>query len=654
MAGAPRSELAAALAACRSSYMGVAVFTAVLNVLYLTGSFFMLQIYDRVLPSHSVPTLVGLCILAVILYGFQAILEIVRNRVLVRIAGGLAETLDDRVYQLVIKLPLRAPAMAGVEPARDLDQIRTFMSGGGPAALFDLPWLPLYLGICYLFHPWLGITATVGALILVAVTIVTEFKLRQPSLELSMLAGRRNSLAEASRRNSEALHAMGMVGRIAATWRDYTRQYLAAHRRSADITGGLGALSRVLRMALQSAVLAVGAYLVIQQQATAGIIIAGSILAARALAPVEIVISQWRVFVGARQSWYRLNNLLARLPADRALMALPKPAKSLAVEALSVAPPGTNNVVVQDIAFGLKAGQGLGIIGPSASGKSTLVRALVGVWFAVRGKVRIDGATLDQWSPEALGEHVGYLPQDMELFAGTVAQNIARLDPDPSSEKVIAAAQAAGVHELILGLPNGYETQMGEGGTALSAGQRQRVGLARALYGEPFLVVLDEPNSSLDHEGDEALTRAILGIRARGGIAVVVAHRPSALAGVDQLLVMRGGRQQAFGPKDTVLREVMQAAAPAGSPAAVLRPAPVSMAGQPQPVAAPARPQPVAAPARPGTSWPASVRAASRGAPSAVIPSAGISEAGIAEAGAASGSTVSPLPAPPRDRDVPS
>jgi len=540
----------------------VALFTAVLNILYLTGSFFMLQVYDRVLPSRSVPTLVALCLLALGLYGFQAILDIVRNRVLIRIAGGFAETMDRRIYQLLVKLPLRAPQMNGFEPVRDLDQIRGFMSGTGPAALFDLPWMPLYLGICYLFHPLLGLTATVGALILVAITFMTEVKIRQPSIELSSLSSRRNSLAEASRRNSEVLHAMGMVGRFARQWSDYGRRYVDAHQRAGDITGGMGSFSRALRMALQSAVLAVGAYLVIKQQATAGIIIAGSILSARALAPVEQVIAQWRVFVSARQSWHRLNNLLARIPADRNMLQLPRPKASLSVEAVSVAPPGVNMLVARDIALTLKAGQGLGIIGPSASGKSSLVRALVGVWQPVAGKIRIDGATLDQWSSEALGEHIGYLPQDMELFAGTVAQNIARLEPEPDATKVIAAAQAAGVHELILGLPNGYETEMGEGGTALSAGQRQRVGLARALYGDPFLVVLDEPNSSLDHDGEEALTRAIMSVRAHGGIAVVVAHRPSALAAVDQLMVMRGGRQQAFGPKDAVLRETLKAAAP--------------------------------------------------------------------------------------------
>ena len=560
--------------------MGVALFTAVLNILYLTGSFFMLQVYDRVLPSRSVPTLVVLCILALSLYGFQAILDIVRNRVLIRIAGGFAETMDRRIYYLLVKLPLRAPQMGGFEPVRDLDQIRGFMSGPGPAALFDLPWMPLYLGICYLFHPLIGLTATVGALILVVITFMTEVKVRQPSIEVSSLSGRRTSLAEASRRNSEVLHAMGMVGRFANQWADYGRRYVEAHQRAGDITGGMGSFSRALRMALQSAVLAVGAYLVIKGQATAGIIIAGSILSARALAPVEQVIAQWRVFVSARQSWHRLNNLLARIPDDRDVMQLPRPKASLSVEAVSVAPPGVNMLVARDIAFNLKAGQGLGIIGPSASGKSSLVRALVGVWRPVSGKVRIDGATLDQWSSEALGEHVGYLPQDMELFAGTVAQNIARLEPEPDAAKVIAAAQAAGVHELILGLPNGYETEMGEGGTALSAGQRQRVGLARALYGDPFLVVLDEPNSSLDHEGEEALTKAILSVRARGGIAIVVAHRPSALAAVDQLLVMRAGRQQAFGPKDAVLRETLKAAAPQQA-------SPQAMVAQPSPLRAP-------------------------------------------------------------------
>ena len=553
----PQSELAAALATCRKAFIGVAVFSAILNVLYLTGSFYMLEVYDRVLASRSVPTLVGISVLALILFGFQGVLDIIRSRVLVRIAGSLDEAVSQRVYHILVKLPLKAPGQHGLQPLRDLDQVRSFLSTVGPAALFDLPWMPLYLGICYLFHPWIGIAATVGGLVLVVVTLLTEFLTRAPAGQAAGLANTRSALAEASRRNAEVVHAMGMAGRLGALWNECNRGYQAAQQRAADVAGGLGGLSKVLRMVLQSGVLGIGAYLVIHGQATAGIIIASSILTSRALAPIELAISHWRGFVAARQSWRRLNDLMAKMPADMPRMALPKPAQSLTFETVSLVPPGTSRIVVQDAAFQLKAGQGLGIVGPSASGKSSLGRAMVGVWTAARGRVRIDGAALDQWSPEALGPHIGYLPQDMELFAGSVAENIARFEAAPSSEAIIAAARAAGVHELILGLPDGYETQIGEAGAVLSAGQRQRVGLARALYGDPFLVVLDEPNSSLDSEGDEALTRAILGVRARGGIVVVIAHRPSALAGVDTLLAMRGGRQQAFGPKDTVLRELL-------------------------------------------------------------------------------------------------
>jgi PrtD family type I secretion system ABC transporter len=555
----PRPELSAALAAdSHQAFVGVALFSALLNVLYLTGSFYMLEVYDRVLPSRSVPTLVGITLLALILFSIQGVFDIVRSRILVRVGGALDEAVSERVHHVLMKLPLKGSVSRGVQPLHDLDQIRSFLSSVGPAALFDLPWMPLYLGICYLFHPLIGVAATVGGLVLVVVALLTELLTRGPSAEAAHLLGNRNALAGTNRRNTEVVHAMGMAGRLGSLWSDCNRRYLAAHQRTADIAAGLGGLSKILRMALQSGVLGIGAWLVINQQATAGIIIASSILTSRALAPIELAISQWRGFVAARQSWRRLNELLGEIPADQARMALPKPLHSLAVEAVSIVPPGTNRVVVHDMAFQLKAGQGLGIIGASASGKSSLARAIVGVWTAARGKIRIDGAALEQWSPEALGPHIGYLPQDMELFAGTVAENIARFEPQPSSEAVIAAATAAGVHELVLGLPDGYETQIGEAGAALSAGQRQRIGLARALYGEPFLVVLDEPNANLDHEGEEALTRAIQGVRARGGIVVVVAHRPSALAGVDSLLVMRAGRLEAFGPKEAVLKQALQ------------------------------------------------------------------------------------------------
>ena len=532
-----------------------------INLLYLTGSFFMLEIYDRVLPSRSVPTLIGLAVIAFVLYAFQGVLDVFRGRVLVRIGASLDEALNARVFDLIVRLPLKTRMSGdGLQPARDLDQVRAFLSGLGPTALFDLPWMPLYLGICFIFHFWIGMTALVGALILVVVTLLTEMRTREPTKVAVETGAARNALAQASRRNAEVLQAMGMGGRAAALWGSANARHLAAQQRASDVAGGLGAVSKVLRMALQSAVLGVGAYLVIEQQATAGIIIASSILTSRALAPVELAIANWRGFVAARQSWKRLVELMAALPQREAPMPLPRPSSSLSVEGASAVPPGVQRFVVQDVTFALKTGNGLGVIGPSASGKSSLARLLVGVWTPIRGKVRLDGAALEQWDPEALGRHVGYLPQDVELFAGTVAENIARFDPEPDADAVLAAAKAANVHELILRLPDGYETQIGESGAALSAGQCQRIALARALYGDPFLIVLDEPNSNLDAEGEQALTQAILSARARGRIVVVIAHRPTALAAVDLVLMMADGRAQAFGPKDEVLSKVLRRA----------------------------------------------------------------------------------------------
>jgi PrtD family type I secretion system ABC transporter len=567
MKSSRRSELAAALASCRGAFIGLALVSAVINVLYLTGSFFMLEVYDRVLPSRSIPTLVGLALLAAGLYAFQGILDFVRSRVLVRVGSVLDEKLSARTYEAIVRLPLAGRGGDGIQAMRDLDQVRTFLSSTGPSALFDLPWLPFYVGICFLFHPWIGIAAALGALALVTVTILTEVLTRAPTREAVVHGMARAALAEASRRNAEVLQAMGMARRLHGRWSEANDRHLASHRTASDVAGGLGALSKVLRMMIQSAVLGLGAYLVVHGQATAGIIIAGAILSARALAPVELAIANWRGFVAARQGWRRLDDLLNALPPVEEPMELPRPAAELAVEGVSVMPPGLNRFVAQDVAFALRAGQGLGIIGPSASGKSSLARALVGVWRPVRGKVRLDGAALEQWSPEALGRHVGYLPQDVELFAGTVADNIARFEEEPNPEAVIAAARAAGVHDLVLRLADGYETRIGEGGAGLSAGQCQRVALARALYKDPFLVVLDEPNSNLDSEGEEALTQAILGVRARGGIVVVIAHRPSALAGVDRVLMMVDGRQQAFGPKEEVLSKVLRRPAAAPVPA---------------------------------------------------------------------------------------
>jgi ATP-binding cassette, subfamily C, type I secretion system permease/ATPase len=553
------SELSAALAACRSAFVGTALISGMSNILMLTGAMFMLEVYDRVVPSRSMATLVGLVVLAATLFAALGILDAIRARILARIGGSLDEALSGRVYETLVRVPLRVGRRSeGNQPLRDLDAIRSYLSSLGPIAMFDLPWLPIYLAICFAFHPLIGFTALGGAIVLIALTVLTEMLMRTPTKAATEAAITRNNLAEASRRNAEALTAMGMVSRMAKRWGEANREYLSNQRRTSDVSGGLGSLSKVLRMMLQSGVLAVGAYLVIHQEATAGIIIAGSILSARALAPVDLAIAHWKGFVAARQSWHRLNALLAALPAQAAPMALQAPAHRLAVESVSASPPGVQKIVAQDIGFKLEAGQGLGIIGPSGSGKSSLARLLVGVWQPVRGKVRLDGATLDQWSSDALGCHIGYLPQDVELLAGTVAQNIARFEPDADAEDVLAAAKAVGVHDMIVRLPEGYGTPVGDHGTALSAGQAQRVALARAVYRNPFLVVLDEPNSHLDSEGDEALTRAILGVRERNGIIVVIAHRPSAIAGVDQLLVMNQGRVQAFGPKDEVLSTVLQ------------------------------------------------------------------------------------------------
>ncbi len=570
MAAAPvvqRSELGDALRACRSAFVGVGVMSCIINLLYLTGSIFMLEVYDRVLPSRSVPTLVGLIVLASGLYIGQGILDLIRGRILGRVGTSLDEALNARVFDTVVRLPLLVGGRnEGLQPLRDLDNVRAFLGTMGPGAFFDLPWLPLYLAICFAFHVLIGLTALIGAIILVSLTLVTEYMSRQPAREATGLAARRNDLAAASRRNAEVMVAMGMTGRLTQRWGEANEKYLAGNQRASDVAGGLGAIAKVLRMMLQSAVLAVGAYLVIHQEATAGIIIAGSILSARALAPVDLAIAHWKAFVAARQSWERLNRLLEQMPVRPIPTLLQNPMSRLSVEGVAIAPPGDQKVVVQDVTFALTAGNGLGIIGPSGSGKSSLVRALVGVWQPVRGKVRLDGAALDQWSSDVLGRHIGYLPQDVELFGGTVAQNICRFDSEAKSDAIIAAAKEAGVHDMIIKMRDGYNTQVGEQGAALSAGQAQRVALARALYGDPFLIVLDEPNSNLDTEGDEALTRAVRGARERGAVVVVVAHRPIGIEAVEQLLVLKDGRMQAFGPKEQVLAQVLQPRVAAPTP----------------------------------------------------------------------------------------
>jgi PrtD family type I secretion system ABC transporter len=566
-----QNAIAAAVRRCRRTFSGIALFSGVINVLALTGSLYMLQVYDRVIPSRSIPTLIGLTVLMVILYAGYGLLDLVRTRIMARVGVTLDRELRDKAFAAVLLVPLRAKVGGdGQQPIRDLDQIRGFLSGAAPTALFDMPWMPFYLILIYLLHPWLGMLATVGAAVLVALALVTEAVSRGPSKELSASASKRQVFGEAARRNAEVIRAMGMGRRVGDIWGNHSRAYLAHHMQATDVSANLSSVAKILRMLLQSFMLGLGAFLVVAGEATGGVMIASSITLSRALAPIEIAIANWKGFLAARQAYQRLNVLFDGLAAVPDTMPLPRPHKTLHVENLSIAAPGQQKPIIQNVSFELRAGSAIGVIGPSASGKSTLARALVGVWvpLPMRGAVRLDGAALEQWDPEALGADIGYLPQDIELFDGTVQDNIARFDPNGTSERVIAAAQAADIHEMILRLPEGYTTRIGEGGASLSAGQRQRLGLARALYGDPFLVVLDEPNSNLDATGEAALTQAITAVRNRGGIVVVIAHRPSALAAVDHVLAMSNGQMQAFGPRDEVMRKVMEGQRPAPVPGA--------------------------------------------------------------------------------------
>jgi ATP-binding cassette subfamily C protein len=558
--------IAAALKDCRRAFWSVAVFSGFVNLLMLAGPLYMLQVYDRVLSSRSVPTLIALTVFVVGAYAFQGALDLVRSRVVMRAASLLDEHLDRSVHGAVVRLANQGGgAQNSLQPARDLDQIRTFLTGTGPVAIVDLPWMPIFLGICFLLHPWLGVTALAGALILLVLTLLTEWLSKGPSRDLGQHVGVRTASMEADRRNSESVVAMGMGPALAERWMTANRRYLGALSRASDVTGTFGSISKVFRLLLQSAVLGVGAFLVIQGQLTAGAMVAASIMMGRALAPIETVIANWRAFVGARQSIRRLSAILSHMVPGGRPTDLPRPAKSFQVEALTIVPPAGKTPLVRDVQFALQAGEALGIVGPSGAGKTSLVRGLLGIWPTARGAVRFDGAKLDQWDPTFLGQSIGFVSQNVDLFDGTIAENISRMAAKPDSEAVLAAAREAGAHEMILRLPNGYDTPIGDGGAVLSGGQRQRIALARALYGKPFLLVLDEAGSNLDGDGENALLGAVKAAKARGAIVIMVAHRPAALAHCDKVMLLVNGTQQAYGPRDETLRKIL---APAPQPAA--------------------------------------------------------------------------------------
>jgi ATP-binding cassette subfamily C protein len=514
----------------------------------------MLEIYNGVLPSGSVSKLALLTLLMLALYALSGALDVLRLALLGRTALRIDQSLSARVFAIVQLTALKGRASGdGLQPVRDLDQIRAFLSGPGPTALFDMPWMPLYLGVIYLMHPLLGLLATLGAVGLVGLMLLAETGSAAPVRAAAQCASQRWAFASAARRNAEAIRAMGFKEHLGRRWCALNDCHLDAQLRAMGQANVIGAMIKVARPALQSGILGLGAYLVIHDDGSPGTMIAASIVLSRALAPVETAIAYWRGFVAARQAHARLVALLAANPDEVARRPAPKPHRSLRVEGLAIAPPGVSAPVLREVGFTLQAGAGLGIVGPSASGKTTLARALVGAWQPQAGSVRLDGRPIAQWGADALGRHIGYLPQDIGLFEGTIADNIARFDASATEAAITAAARAAGVHEMIAALPGGYATDIGDGGLVLSGGQRQRLGLARALYGEPFLVVLDEPNANLDADGEGDLTQAIASVRRRGGIVIVIAHRRSALQGVDTVLALVAGRVRAIGPKEAVL-----------------------------------------------------------------------------------------------------
>jgi len=553
--------------------IGIAVFSGVINILMLSGSLYMLQVYDRVIPSRNIATLFGLSLMVLLAYVVQGYFDALRSRMLCRVATLFDVGLQDAIHNALAVLPLRGvKPMLMQQPLRDLDQIRAFMSSMGPTAFLDMPWIPIFLIGLFLFHWAIGLTALVGTITIIAMTLMSERMSRGAAKAAMESSAQRQVLADATQRNAEVIRALGMMDRFGARWARANERYLRENIRATDVSANLGSGAKVLRYVLQSGMLGIGAFLVVSDKASGGVMIASSIMMGRALAPVEVALSTWKQLVAARQGIARLRDICkvtAKPPAPP--VALPRPCRELSVQALSVTAPGGEKPIVSNVSFSLKAGMGLALLGASASGKTSLSKALVGIWPAQQGIVRLDGAAIDQWSNEDLGRYIGYLPQDVALFDGTVAENICRFDYGTTSDAILRAAQIAGVHEIILRLPEGYSTRIGQGGMSLSAGQRQRIGLARAVFGDPFLVVLDEPNANLDADGENALSRAIHILRHNKSIVVVISHRPSALAALNMAMVLYEGKSIAFGASEEIFSRVRAGAQPASAahPAAV-------------------------------------------------------------------------------------
>ncbi|MDD9742229.1 MULTISPECIES: type I secretion system permease/ATPase [Marinovum] len=555
------SELRKVRRESRGLYWAVGLFSFFANLLMLTGPLYMLQVYDRVLSSRSEATLVALSALVIFLYATMGLLDFVRGRIMARVGARFQARLDDRVFNASLRRAAARPDAASATGLRDLESVQRFLTSPVLMALFDLPWTPFFLAGIAIFHPLLGLMALGGGAVLVAIALVSQQMQKAPVQAHGRAAHESEAVASRMRDEAEMVHAMGMHKAALARWKGARKLALDGQIRSSDVSGGFTALTRALRLLLQSAMLGLGAWLVLRGELSAGAMIAGSILLGRALAPIEVLIGQWGVAQRARHGWQALAQLLGSTPPEKPRMELPRPRARLEVQQLTIIPPTERQAALRMISFDLKPGQALGVIGPSGAGKSTLARALTGLWTPASGRIRLDGATLDQYPPEKLGQYIGYLPQKVELFDGTIAENIARLEAEPDADKVVQAAQMAAAHELILKLPNGYDTVIDAHGGRLSGGQMQRIGLARALYRNPEILVLDEPNSNLDNQGSAAVNAAIRAVKARGGAVLIMAHRPAAIQECDLLLVLDHGARVAFGPRDEVLKKTVQNAA---------------------------------------------------------------------------------------------
>lgn len=555
MAVKNKTPLSSAVSACRSNLFTVMFFSLFINMLMLVAPLYMLQVYDRVLLSKSYVTLIALTVVAIGCLVVYGLLEMVRSRVLVRTGLKFDEYLHQKVFKATFRASIGSTRDTSAQSLRDADTVREFISGGSIIAFCDAPWVPLFICAGFILHPAMGWISLGGAIVIFILALLNELFTRNLLREASATQLGATNYTALSLRNAELVHGLGMISSVMSRWSGRHGLSLSQQKKASDRAGAVLATSRFIRLALQVGVLGVGAYYVVEGELTPGSMIAGSILMGRALAPVELAVGQWKMFVGSRNAYRRLEELFVRQPEEETPMPLPAPSGAVSIENVVVVPPGGSFAVLRNVSLNLENGKAIGLIGPSGSGKSSMARALVGVWPVRVGKICYDGAEIGQWDPEQLGPYLGYMPQDVELFAGTVAENISRFQ-NIDAEAVVEAATKASVHEMVLDLPKGYNTQLGEGGYALSGGQRQRIALARALYGDPKVLILDEPNANLDSDGEQALARAIYQAKEEGKAVLVISHRSSLLAVVDLIAVLKEGLLAKFGPRDEVLAEL--------------------------------------------------------------------------------------------------